>query len=186
MYKLFNLLMLIVVVISCSHCSSTNDLQKNPPFDLEKVYYEYWTSGVSGGGSGINVFIELKKEFVQLDSIYFRGKVVSLEVKPGNKKLFIGRILYPPSNKFDRKLSKESLNEYNNKAPIIEINTFYNLEQDECVVTYESRGEIKYYKITNMVEKRRHDVPMTSMATKNYCCKTFHNSVLLKFIIIIV
>ena len=167
MYKLFNLLMLIVLVISCLHCSSTNDLQKNPPFDLEKVYYEYWTSGVSGGGSGINVFIELKKEFVQLDSIYFRGKVVSLEVKPGNKKLFIGRILYPPSNKFDRKLSKESLNEYNNKAPIIEINTFYNLEQDECVVTYESRGEIKYYKITNMVEKRRHDVPMTSMATKN-------------------
>ena len=109
----------------------------------------------------------LYEKIVQLDSIYFRGKAVSLEVKPGNKKLFIGRILYPPSNKFDRKLSKESLNEYNNKAPIIEINTFYNLEQDECVVTYESRGEIKYYKITNMVEKRRHDVPMTSMATKN-------------------
>ncbi len=167
MYKLFNLLMLIVLVISCLHCSSTNDLQKNPPFDLEKVYYEYWTSGVSGGGSGINVFIELKKEFVQLDSIYFRGKVVNLEVKPDNKKLFIGRILYPPSNKFDRRLSKESLNEYNNKAPIIEINTFYNLEQDECVVTYESRGIIKYYKITNMVEKRSHDVPMTPMAIDN-------------------
>ena len=159
--------MLIVLVISCLHCSSTNDLQKNPPFDLEKVYYEYWTSGVSGGGSGINVFIELKKEFVQLDSIYFRGKVVNLEVKPDNKKLFIGRILYPPSNKFDRRLSKESLNEYNNKALIIEINTFYNLEQDECVVTYESRGIIKYYKITNMVEKRSHDVPMTPMAIDN-------------------
>mgnify|MGYP001044098054 CR=1 FL=1 len=167
MYKLFNFLMLIVMVITCSHCSSTNDLQKNPPFDLEKVYYESWTSGVSGGGSGINVFIELKKEFVQLDSVYFRGKVVNLEVKPSNKRLFIGRLLYPPSNKFDRTLDKESLNEYKNKAPIIEMNTFYNLEQDECVVTYESRGKTKYYKITSMVEKRRHDVPMAPAAREN-------------------
>ena len=55
MYKLFNFLMLIIMAISCSHCSSTNDLQKNPPFDLEKVYYEYWTSGVSDGGSGIKL-----------------------------------------------------------------------------------------------------------------------------------
>ena len=167
MYKLFNFLMLIIMAISCSHCSSTNDLQKNPPFDLEKVYYEYWTSGVSDGGSGINVFIELKKELVQLDSVYFRGKVVNLEVKPSNKKLFIGRLLYVPSNKFDRVFNMEPSKEYKNKVPIIEMNTYDNLEPDECVVSYKLRGKTMYYKITNMVEKRRHDVPMIPATTNN-------------------
>ena len=36
-------------------------LDKNPEIKISKAYYKKWFSGVRGGGSGFNIFINLKK-----------------------------------------------------------------------------------------------------------------------------
>ena len=165
--KIFGLLMLVLIMTSLSQCSSAQKLQKNPPVTFGETYYMHWVSGVAEGPSGINVFIELKDESIQLDSIYFRGKAAKFEVKPGNKTLFIGRFIDEPRKNTDRVISSNTNEEYGNEAPVIPKTIPFELMENECVVSYKSKGKTKYYKVTNLVKKQSRDIPMSPKQNNN-------------------
>jgi hypothetical protein len=161
------LAMLTLIMTSFSQCSSAQKLQKKAPIVFGETYYEQWVSGVAGGPSGINVFIELKDESLQLDSIYFRGKVSKFEVKPSNKLLFIGRFITESKDNIDMMISTNTNEEYSNKAPELPIKIPFELENDECVVSYKISGKTKYYKIANLVKKQSPDIPMSPVPNNN-------------------
>jgi len=152
---------LILVSLSFSQCASTMKLEKESPISFGEVYTKSWVAGVKGGGSGTNIFIETKTGDIVLDSVYFRGKVSKLEVKPGNNTLFIGRFLFT---------SNTRQNLFSNDLGTVKLESKdfpFQLKENECVVSYIIDTKTKYYKIGNIIERQTDALPMSTLPNKN-------------------
>ena len=130
------LIVMLILMASFSQCSTAQKLQKNAPTQFGDVYCQKWTAGVKGGGSGLNLFIPAMDKSIQLDSVYFRGKVVKLEVKPGDLTLYIGRFKTEFNQPSDVVMSSDSNEEYGNQLPEKVKIIPFELKDDECVVSY--------------------------------------------------
>lgn len=152
-----NIFLIILATISFSQCSSAQKLQKKAPVKFGEVYYQHWVAGIQGGGSGINLFISSEKSSLKntkLDSVYFRGQGVKLEVKPNNPSLYIGRFSKKANQRKDVIMSNKKHAEYGNQAPNLKSVIPFELKENECVVSYKEDDKIKYFKILNVVEKK--------------------------------
>ncbi|NNK82903.1 MAG: hypothetical protein HKO92_07255 [Flavobacteriaceae bacterium] len=150
------LLLLVLIMISFSNCSSSYILQTESPIQLGKVYCQSWVAGVQGGGSGLNLYIPVKEKWqsnISLDSVYFRGRVTKLEQKSGDYLIFVGRFLSDTNSKNDVIMSKEPYAEYGNKLPKKVTKIPFDLENSECVVSYKEGKATKYFKIKQITQK---------------------------------
>lgn len=152
--------MLTCIMASFSQCSSTQKLQREAPTTFGEVYFEQWVSGMAQGPSGTNIFIEVKHDNVQLDSVYFRGKVTKLNLDKSNKLLYIGRFISNSTEIKDVIMHKDALKEYGNKAPVIPAKIPFELTPFECVISYKVNDKIKYFKLSDIKEKESKDLPM--------------------------
>jgi hypothetical protein len=146
----------LLLSLSFTQCSSaqksfkisdTFEVIKN---DNSEVYYRHWVAGVRGGGSGTNVFIhESILEGKVVDSIYFQNKVAKL-------------IAPYKTNEFFTANFRRGLNQLKN--PVLEtdggistkpIEEFFPFElgDNEAVISYFEKDEIRYLKIRNMVKE---------------------------------
>ena len=148
--RLFTSSLLLLVMASFSQCSSVPKLQNEAPMSFGEVYYQEWTAGVQGGGSGINLFIPVIDSDIILEKVFFRGEEAKLEVKPSNPKLYIGRFKTEINQPKDIILSSDPKEEYNNTIPQKETSIPFNLEDNECVISYSIDGSTKYFKISNI------------------------------------
>lgn len=141
------------VLVSFSQCSSTKKLQNSTPFEIGKVYYQNWFSGVEGGGSGTNLYIPIiaNSNNIMLDSAYFRGDQVKLEFK--NDTLFIGHFKKSINKKPDIIMSSEPFAEYRNQVPKLQNRIPFELKEDECVISYNFKNKTRYFKINKVIEK---------------------------------
>lgn len=161
------LLLMIAVMTSFSQCSSSQKLQKKAPIQFGDVYCQSWVAGIQGGGSGINIFIPVKDSSVVLDSVYFRGKVTKLKVKPQNTLLYIGYFKTKFNQKQDVIMSSDTNAEYTNKMPEIDKKIPFDLKDDECVISYIENKTIKYFKINNVTEKQAQHYPSAPPNKRN-------------------
>lgn len=157
--KIFRVIALIAISVSFAQCKSTMKLQQEPPATFTEVYYQSWVAGVRGGGAGVNIFIETTSNNLVLDSVYFRGNVSKLEVKPGNPALHIGRFNTGLNQAKDIILSSDPKEEYTNKISKATQSIPFELKGDECVVSYSKGGKVLYYKIPNVIEKAADNYP---------------------------
>ncbi len=136
-------------------CSSAQKLQKEASFQTENAYYQKWVAGVKGGGSGINVFIPVTTQVVdvKLDSLFFRGNKVALQTKPTNPTLYIGYITTAVNQ-------QEGYISSTVKLP-------FELKDNEAVVSYIENETTKYIKIENLVEKQMEQYPSAPPKTIN-------------------
>ena len=153
MTKILHTVLILSITGFFSGCSSTQKLQEKAPLELGEVYYQTWVAGIQGGGSGINIFIpiESNKNNIKLDSVYFKGRQAKLEFS--NKSLFMGRFNSTANLKNDIIMSNEPYAEYGNKAPELPKKNPFNLNDNECVVSYKHINTIKYFKISNILKK---------------------------------
>ena len=151
--KIISVILLSFVMLGFSQCSSTKKLQVEAPITVGKVYCQQWVAGIQGGGSGLNIFISIGDTSILLDSVYFRGRAAKLETKPQDKALYIGRFISQLNQKRDIVMSSDATAEYGNKMPVTEKNIPFELKPDECVISYFDKKKIKYFKVTNVVEK---------------------------------
>ena len=147
-------------MLGFSQCSSTKELQSEAPITIGKVFYQKWIAGIEGGGSGLNIFIPVNDTSIALDSVFFRGKAAKLETKPQNQSLYIGRFISQFNKRRDLIMSSDSIAEYGNKLPIVEQKIPFELQSNECVVSYIDGQKTKYFKINNVVEKASLHFPM--------------------------
>lgn len=157
-----NISILILVMTLFSNCSSAQKLQKKAPINYDGVYFQKWVAGIQGGGSGINLFIPTSNELpksVELDSIYFQGKVTLLEKIEGEKTLYVGRFITDSNQKRDAIMSSDSKEEYGNQTPMLKEKIPFELKDSECVVSYKEGNETKYFKIENIIEKQPQHYP---------------------------
>jgi len=132
--------LLLACVVTLVQCSSIPKLEKNRPLTFETVYYQKWNAGTQEGGSGINVYLQSKKSSVQLDSIYFRGHKAKLQPDANNSLLYVGRF---------------KSNDNTSNLP-------FKLEDDECVVSYVKANKVRYFKISNLNERKSLNYPNAS------------------------
>lgn len=138
--------------------------QNQPPIDFGPSYFQKWTSGIKGGGSGFNLFIPIKTQdrgLVILDSVYFRGKVTKLEIIEDKTILFVGRFETEFNQKPDIIMSDNPNEEYGNKSSILLQKIPFDLKDSECVVSYKDGNDTKYFKIGNITEKQPENYPST-------------------------
>lgn len=158
--QILGLVILTFIMASFSQCSSAQKLQKEAPTAFGEVYFQKWVSGMAQGPSGTNIFIEVKNDNVQLDSVYFRGKATKLDVVNSNKFLYVGRFVSKSIEIGDVIMHKDTAQEYGNKAPEIPAKIPFELAPDQCVVSYKVNGKTNYFKLTDIVEKESKDHPM--------------------------
>ena len=153
--KLSFWILMLVIVIIFMQCSSAQKLQKEAPFKITEAYYQSWVSGVKGGGSGVNVFLDIVSmpQDVILDSIYFHGKGTKLELHKEKSILAIGRFKSSINQKQDIIMSNEPHAEYGNQVPKIPQKIPFQLNEDACVISYKEGNVIKYFKIDKLIKK---------------------------------
>jgi len=129
--------------------------QSDDSFQIEGPYYEAWTAGVRGGGSGINVFLPLKDlNGITPDSIHFRGQRVKAVY---DHQHIVGRFQTPHNQPQDVIMSQKPLAEANNQLLPIEEPSPFELDENSCVLSYIRQQKRYYSKIKNL--KKRRAVP---------------------------
>ena len=164
MKKYTTLCLLVLIMASLSHCSSAQKLQKEPPVNIIQAYYQSWVAGIQGGGSGINLFIEVEdysKTRIQFDSVYFNGRASKIEIKPGNANLLVGRFSSSSNQKQDIIMSNKPHEEYGNKPPVKPSVAPFDLKKNECVISYSENNKKRYFKIVGIEESRTVYYPST-------------------------
>lgn len=149
-YYFFSMTFMALLV---SNCGSAQELQANVPLEIGEVYYQHWIAGIKGGGSGVNVFINVisNKNNMVLDSVYFQGKVA--KVDKVNDTLFVGRIKTNANQKNDLVMSSNPKEEYGNKVQLPSENYPFELTNHQCVISYKEGIETKYFKVESMTKR---------------------------------
>jgi|SRR5690554_1922589 len=152
--------LITVILLSFTHCSSAQKTQDQASFELGPVSYQKWVAGVQGGGSGINVFIPVisNKNKVIFDSLYFRGYQTKIEK---NNLEYVAYIKTELNRRKDLIMSNKTYEEFGNVAPLKETDFPFSLADNECVISYIENKTIKYLKIPNLLEKPKEEYPST-------------------------
>ena len=153
---------IIVFLISIMFfsCSNKYTLEKKTNIKISEAYYNKWVSGVNGGGSGLQIFLNLETEInfkedkIQLKRIFFRQGHSNLKKTAKNKfQAFIktndnstNLELQPVDNKTDETKLE------NNKTP-------FKLKENEAILYYIEKGIDKYFKFS-LKEKTISNFPM--------------------------
>lgn len=147
--SILNFNLVLFVIATSISCTSIPKLQKEAPTEFETVYYQKWNAGTKEGGSGINVYIDIKDSLVTLDSVYFRGQATKLQHNPNNSSLYVGRFKFQVNDSID-----------NSKKPS---HWTFQLEDNECVISYFEKQKVLYFKISNIKEREVINYPSTSI-----------------------
>lgn len=144
------------VLLSFSNCGGTqntsNDkpLVKNPPFKITEAYYQNWIAGVEEGGTGTNVYIVLKglNPEVLIKDIYFRNHKLEAKNTAASPTTYVGYLRNTAQRDvvMDSNPLNEAQNTFSNSFP-------FSLQKNEAVISYEEKGAVKYYKISNLSER---------------------------------
>ncbi len=156
------LIVMLILTVSFSQCSTAQKLQKTAPTEFGDVYCQTWVAGIKGGGSGINIFIPVMDKSIQLDSVYFRGKATKLEVNSGETPIYIGRFKTEFNQQEDIIMSSDSNEEYANQLREKAVEIPFELKDDECVISYIKDEKTLYYKIINVQQKQPLNYPSAS------------------------
>ena len=139
-----------LLLVSLFSCSTVKEIKQDTSMmKIQEVYFQKWVAGIQGGGSGIDVYINLEKpleEGVSLNKIQMKDIETTVIQKIDDLK-YVGR--------FKTKLNQLNLDanpekEYGNEAPE---KTKNNLKEGEVRI-YFAKNEKEFFKtIANVQEK---------------------------------
>ena len=161
--SLFLWVMLLSVLLN-SGCVHTYKIEKKSVLEFEDAYYQRWTAGVKGGGSGINIYLNLKSRTtveerkIELNGIYFKDSYAELifyppikfqatiRTKENTKDSFAQLQVNPAEAKKKSKVEKPK------QIP-------FQLKEDEAVISYLENDSKKYVRIV-LKKKEMDNFPM--------------------------
>ena len=142
----------LAIMFSCGS-TSNNKFEKRIPFNIHNAFYTNWF-GEQPGVKGYIVYLEIDDSNSVLDSIYFRNMSAKLEKDPAiGKNTYLGTFTMPNRMK-NYMLHSDSKKEFGNQLPDISKSIPFNLTENEAVILYLSENKIKYYKISEIVERK--------------------------------
>lgn len=149
-------------LMAFSQCTNGQKLETKAPLEFGEVYYKKKAQAVKDLESVITLYIPIVGESntIELDSAYFKGKSAKLFISSQDQNLYFGRFIMKPAYTEDIILSSDIAEEHKNKLPVKESKTPFELLPNQCIISYKEGGKTKYYKISNIKEKRSNEVPM--------------------------
>lgn len=132
----------ICTLSSFFQCASpkvaTTNFEQQTPFTVKSVVFQEWYAGIKVGGTGINIFVPVTNvnDGIVLNEVYFRNLKGKL-VKNGHK---YTAVLKNPSRNYTFQKAEKSAD-----YP-------FDLKDDECVISYQEKGQTKYHKIVSLNE----------------------------------
>lgn len=162
---LFTSLVLLSVLSSCT--SNSKVFEENPPFTVKNATFQNWFAGAQEFGRGISIFLEIENvaQYVQIDSIYFRGMAASLQRDPIHPLKYKGNL--KATAKQDVVMHENPVKEMNNPVPDIKKDFLFNLGPMEAVISYRKNNKRYYYKVTHLNEIEPLNYPSTNSRENN-------------------
>lgn len=146
---------ILALGFSMSSCSSQKKLVDNPPVALGEASCYNWVGGRAESGSGTMLTIPLENELsgVSLQQAFFRGKITDIDVV-NTEDGWVAKANFKKQReeKPDIVMHADGMQEVGNQPPKIKEEFPFELEQDECVISYIEEETIKYYKLSNVKE----------------------------------
>lgn len=136
----------LCILMMLTQCISRPKLDKVVPVTVKSISYQDWNAGTKDGGSGTNVYVELKETTIGLDSIYFRGKVEKLHRLPDKNSVYIARFKFR-ENEIVTGEAQPS------QWP-------FQIDDYECIIRYEVGSKPHYFKISGIKEAKVINYPM--------------------------
>jgi hypothetical protein len=134
-------------------CSTTQNIDLNPPVDIVEVYAQSWVAGVRGGGSGTNVFLTVSEEMA-LDSIYFLGKRAKLSLIDSQSNRYVARFSSNENSSKDLIMHSDPKKEYGNTLDNLPRQFPFQLAPNEAVVSYQKRNKTRYFTIKEIAFRK--------------------------------
>lgn len=132
------LVIIFSLTFQCASLKGNVSPKETTPFTVKTVSFQEWFSG-GNEGTGINVFVPIvnKDDNVLIDSVYFKN--------------FKGQLVRNYS-RYTAVLKNDSLNyTFNNSKRDKEYP--FTLTDNECAIRYIEKGEVRYLKVTDVIEK---------------------------------
>ena len=153
----------MLLFMAFSQCTNGQKLETKAPLEFGEVYYKKKAQAVKDLESVITLYIPIigENNTIELDSAYFKRKSAKLIKSSQDQNLYFARFIMKPAYTEDIILSSDIAEEHKNKLPVKESKIPFELLPNQCVISFKESGQIKYYKISNIKEKRLKEVPMT-------------------------
>lgn len=152
----------LMALAGTAGCSSQKHFEAAPPFKVSNPTVQVIAAGRESGGATSELsfhFTAEDPEMVQLDSLYFRGRVLTPELTQTQTGMLVtARYPLVALEKSDLIMHADSTKEVGNQppAPLPVQNAFpFELEANQAVLSYRvgSDAALRYFHIENVADK---------------------------------
>ena len=140
---------LVFMAMSCKSQKETTSVSE---VNAKESYYQYWTAGVRGGGSGIDIHLKFEKPLEKettLDKVQIQNMISSQVTKIDENNYLIG----VKTDGNQRILDENPSNEYGNTPPIIDNKTKDTLKEGTLKLFFKKNGKTTIQTLENIKQK---------------------------------
>lgn len=146
MKRALHLIAGVFILTVFASCGSNKDLQERAPAQFDEVYYTYNSNGIK---LSIPV-VSIQDQIISLDAVYFHGMKSMLEKSEEKPNLYVANFR---TGTGDMVMHEDPKEEYGNKPPQLPEESPFSIDEDEAILVFTQNDQIKYYKLTGIVEK---------------------------------
>lgn len=146
----------ILIMALFTQCGSAQ-FDKNPPFTINKAYYQDWVGGRPGSNGTIVTieFSDIPTKDVTFDSIFLGRKIMKAEhTISDNKNMLSANFVVTSEADKNIIMHSDPSKEFGNQAPEKLEKTPFELSDNECVISYMVKDKKHYFKIENLLKEK--------------------------------
>lgn len=143
-----NIIILLSFLSCLTSCLGQKTISTYFNNKIQQAYSESWVAGVRGGGSGRNLTIELKNKLpkdITPIQVYFSKSLA--------KTTKISDTQYQVSFRGQANWERGNESETDSQPKIITIEPPFKIKDNEAILEYTYKNQIRYFKISNIKEK---------------------------------
>jgi len=135
MKKIITIVILAIIMMSFSQCSSAQ-LDKKTPVTITNSIYQNWVGGQPGSqGTLVSIKLNAPDKKMEFDSIYFNGKAVKLQ----------SNLVKNPN---DVIMHADPKKEFGNAPPKLAAKIPFELEKNDAIISYIINDKKRYFKVS--------------------------------------
>jgi len=136
----------VFILSLITSCGSNKDLQEIAPAQFSEVYYTYDSNRIE-----LNIPVtSIQGQKVKMKAVYFHGMKSSLKKNAEKPNVFVANFRLGSD---DMVMHEDPKKEYGNKPPQMPEESPFSIDNDEAILVFTQDDQIKYYKLTGIVEK---------------------------------
>jgi len=146
MKNVLHLMAGVFILSLITSCGSNKDLQERAPAQFSEVYYTYDSNGIE-----LNIPVtSIQDQKVKMEAVYFHGMKSSLKKNAEKPNVYVANFRLGSD---DMVMHEDPKKEYGNKPPQMPEKSPFSINNDEAILVFTQDDQIKYYKLTGIVEK---------------------------------